>query len=149
MIFVFRDSYVLYIYIYEHYMFISHIRIMAMVHYDKTAHHFNHFTMRKTRPRYDSKRILTPSTLLCSFSNTMVNVRTYSPLPSYGLNSTIRVPLQQWLWHSITHEDWYAIKQRNQKKKLKILEFWLHARSRAWLLGRTQLECFNLTVFTL
>ena len=31
---------------------------------------------------------------------------------SYGLNSTTCVLLQRWLWHLITHEGWYTIKQR-------------------------------------
>ena len=35
---------------------------------------------------------------------------------SYGLNSTTTVLLQVWLWHWITHEGWYAIKQRIQAK---------------------------------
>ena len=30
------------------------------------------------------------------------------------LNSTTNILLQEWLWHKITHEVWYAIKQRNQ-----------------------------------
>ena len=34
--------------------------------------------------------------------------------PSYRLNSTTTVLLQGWLWHYITHEGWYAIKQRHQ-----------------------------------
>ena len=38
--------------------------------------------------------------------------------PSYGLNSTSTVLLEEWLWHWITHKGWYAIKQRNQTKPL-------------------------------
>ena len=34
--------------------------------------------------------------------------------PSYGLNSITAVLLLRWFWHEITHEGWYAIKQRNQ-----------------------------------
>ena len=40
---------------------------------------------------------------------------------SYGLNSTTTVLLQVWLWHWITHEGWYAIKQRSQTKPEKII----------------------------
>ena len=36
--------------------------------------------------------------------------------PSYGLRSnTTTLLLQGWFWHLITHENWYAMKQRNQK----------------------------------
>ena len=34
--------------------------------------------------------------------------------PSYGLNSTTNILLERRLWHQITHEDSYAIKQKNQ-----------------------------------
>ena len=34
--------------------------------------------------------------------------------PTNGLNSTITVLLQRWLWHYITHERRYAIKQRDK-----------------------------------
>ena len=37
-------------------------------------------------------------------------------LPRYGLNCTTTGHLQVWLWYYITHEDWYAIKHRNQLK---------------------------------
>ena len=38
--------------------------------------------------------------------------------PNYGLKSVITVLLQGWFWDWITHEGWYAIKQRkpNQTK---------------------------------
>ena len=36
---------------------------------------------------------------------------------SYGLNSTSTV-LQGWLWHEVTYEDLYAIKQRNWTKPI-------------------------------
>ena len=39
----------------------------------------------------------------------------FTPPPIYMLNSTITVLLQGWLRHQITHEDWYAIKRRNQR----------------------------------
>ena len=32
-------------------------------------------------------------------------------IPSSGLNGTITVLLQEWLWHWITHKGWYTIKQ--------------------------------------
>ena len=38
--------------------------------------------------------------------------------PSYGLNSTTAVLLEVWLWHYITHEGSYAIKQRNPTQTL-------------------------------
>ena len=34
-------------------------------------------------------------------------------LPKYWLTSATPFVLQEWIWHEITHEDWYAIKQRN------------------------------------
>ena len=37
---------------------------------------------------------------------------------SYGLNGITAVLLQGWLWHLITPEGWYAIKQRNQTKPI-------------------------------
>ena len=37
-----------------------------------------------------------------------------TPTTSYGLNSITAVLLQGWLWHKMTWEGWYAIKQRNQ-----------------------------------
>ena len=37
---------------------------------------------------------------------------------SNGLNSTLTVPLKGWVGHWITHEGWYAIKQRFQNIKL-------------------------------
>ena len=48
----------------------------------------------------------------------------YEPLypPSYGLNSTATVLLEQWLLHYITYKGWCAIKQRNQTKPIKILD---------------------------
>ena len=36
---------------------------------------------------------------------------------SYGLSSITAVLQQGWLWHYITYEGWYAIKQRNQTKR--------------------------------
>ena len=36
--------------------------------------------------------------------------------PSYEWNSTTIVLLQGWLWYQITHEGWYAIKQRSRIK---------------------------------
>ena len=42
----------------------------------------------------------------------------YSP-HNYGLNSTTAILLQWWLWHLITHENWFAIKQRNQTYSLE------------------------------
>ena len=38
-------------------------------------------------------------------------------LPSFGLNNTTTVFLQGCIWHKITHEDYYAIKRKNDKKK--------------------------------
>ena len=38
----------------------------------------------------------------------------------YRLNSITAILLQGWLLHLITHEGWYAIKQRNQTKNLSI-----------------------------
>ena len=34
--------------------------------------------------------------------------------PSYGLDSTTTVILQEWLWHGIIHKGWYAMKQKNK-----------------------------------
>ena len=34
-------------------------------------------------------------------------------LIAMGLNTTITLLLEGWLWHYITHEVWYAIEQRN------------------------------------
>ena len=47
----------------------------------------------------------------------------YEPpyLFSYGLNSTSSVLLWGWLWHSATHECWYAIKKK--KPTTIIIEF--------------------------
>ena len=43
------------------------------------------------------------------------------PYPtSYGLNSSTTIFLGEWLWHWITCKGWYAIKQRNQTKPIKI-----------------------------
>ena len=36
---------------------------------------------------------------------------------SYELNSTTNVHLHEQLWYQISHEDWYAMKQRNQTKR--------------------------------
>ena len=36
-------------------------------------------------------------------------------LPSYDLGSTTTV-LERWLWHQITHENWYDIKQKTELK---------------------------------
>ena len=40
---------------------------------------------------------------------------------SYGLDSTTTVLLEEWLWHYITHEGWYAITQRNQTTQKVII----------------------------
>ena len=44
-------------------------------------------------------------------------------LPAIGLNSITAVFLEGWLWHEITHEGWYAIKNQRKKEKnfIKIL----------------------------
>ena len=36
--------------------------------------------------------------------------------PRWTLNSTYTLFLQGWLWHYVTHEGWYAIKQSNPPK---------------------------------
>ena len=38
--------------------------------------------------------------------------------PSNGLNGTTSVRLHLWLWYEVTHEVWYAIKQRNQTEPI-------------------------------
>ena len=38
--------------------------------------------------------------------------------PNYRSNSNTNVVLQGWLWYKITHEGWYAIKQRNQRHQI-------------------------------
>ena len=48
----------------------------------------------------------------------MGNVWTPLFSPSYGLNRTIPILVQGWLWHLITHKVWYAITQRNQTKPI-------------------------------
>ena len=59
----------------------------------------------------------TPVTLLRSLSGKYPWERYEPPYPpSYGLNSTTTVLLGEWLWHWITYEVWYAIKQRNRTK---------------------------------
>ena len=35
-------------------------------------------------------------------------------LSGYKLNNTAIILLHGWIWYQITHEGWYAIKQRNQ-----------------------------------
>ena len=45
--------------------------------------------------------------------------------PSYGLNSTTTVLLEVWLWHWITQEGWYAVKQRNQTKQINVWRCWV------------------------
>ena len=37
--------------------------------------------------------------------------------PSYGLKSTTTVLLEEWIWHKINQENWYAIKQQNKGTK--------------------------------
>ena len=41
---------------------------------------------------------------------------------SYGLKIITAILLQRQLWHSIAHQDWYSIKQRNQPKIFIILK---------------------------
>ena len=43
--------------------------------------------------------------------------------PGYGLISINAVLLKGWLWHKITHEGWYTIKQRNLNLQLSPLSF--------------------------
>ena len=52
---------------------------------------------------------------------------------SYRLNSITGILLQEWVWHLITHEGWYAIKQRNQTKPETIIEKILGLRNSVWL----------------
>ena len=37
-------------------------------------------------------------------------------IPSYRSNIITIFLLHEWLWHYITHQGWYAVKQRNQTK---------------------------------
>ena len=48
------------------------------------------------------------------------SMSTLIPTPSNGLNNTSIVLLKEWLWHYITREGWYIIKQRNQIKPKKL-----------------------------
>ena len=52
--------------------------------------------------------------------------------PSYGLNNTSAILLGGRLWHSITHERWYAIKQRNQTKSWSA--FLMESSNSFWIL---------------
>ena len=45
--------------------------------------------------------------------------------PCMSLNSTTTVLLQGWIWHWITQESWYVIKQRNQTKSAQFFFFLL------------------------
>ena len=66
-------------------------------------------------------RVRTPVALLRSLSDKYPRERYETPyLPRYWLNSIIAVLLEGWLWHWITHEGWYAIKQRNQTIKIRL-----------------------------
>ena len=49
------------------------------------------------------------------WTNTLEKRYEPSYLLSYGLNRIMDVLLQGWLWHLITHEGWYAIKQKKPK----------------------------------
>ena len=65
-----------------------------------------------------SKRVWTPVALLRSHSDTYPWERYEPPYPSSnGLNNTITV-LEGSIWHHITWEGWYAIKQQKQTNKL-------------------------------
>ena len=67
--------------------------------------------------RHCSKRVRTPVVLLRSLLDKYSRERYETHYPSsYGLNSTTTVLLQGRFWHWMTHEGWYAIKQRNQTK---------------------------------
>ena len=55
-------------------------------------------------------------------------------LPSYGLNSTLTVLLQRWLWDWITHKGWYAIKQRNQSNLMLEVIICLMAYQPLWVI---------------
>ena len=41
------------------------------------------------------------------------------------LNRTSTVILQEWLWHQITYEDWYAINNEEERKKEGIFKKFL------------------------
>ena len=61
------------------------------------------------------KQVRTLVALQCSLSNYYTWKKHKLSYPSsYGLNSITTLLLQEKLWHKITHNGWYAIKQRSQ-----------------------------------
>ena len=46
---------------------------------------------------------------------------------SHGINSDTTIPLQEWLWHWISHEGWYATKNKENKPKSALFKIgWFH-----------------------
>ena len=67
------------------------------------------------------KRVQTPVMLLCPLLDKYHWERHEPPYPlSYGLSSTTTFLLEGWIWHQITQEDWYAIKQQNKNHDVQM-----------------------------
>ena len=74
-----------------------------------------------------SKRVRPPVALFRSLSNKYSRERDDSPYPpSYWLNSTTTVLQEGWIWHWITRQGWYAIKQSNQTHKYVHMHMCMH-----------------------
>ena len=49
-------------------------------------------------------------------TNTLGKSMNHSPSPpSYGLDNITTVQLEEWLWHYITYDGWYVIKNKETK----------------------------------